>query len=464
MRKSLFSVFIVGAVFGLFCSIHRRLNNLITKILFLIILIIVNAFFAASEMALISLNDNRIRIMAEDGNKKAKQLVKLLAEPSRFLATIQIGITLAGFLASAFAAESFADPIVHALEGYHLPITESVLKLGTVVIITIILSYFTLVLGELVPKRVAMKKAEGIAFFAVKPLTVLSKITGPFVKLLTASTNFVVRLFGVDPHALDDDVTEEEIRMMVDVGEEKGAIQKKEKIMINNIFEFNNKTAEDIMTHRMELIGVPLSIELNRLIQIITQEQYSRIPVYEENVDNIIGILHVKDLIHLVKEEEVKEFKLEDYLRKPYFVPVHKKIDELFVELQLAKTNIAIVIDEYGGTAGIITIEDIVEEIVGNIFDEYDEEYKEFKKIDEVTYEVSGMISLNELEASLDIEFPVEDFETLNGMLISLFGNIPTKDQESEVRYKNLLIRVLEVTDKRIEKVLIYIENTTEDV
>lgn len=433
---------------------------MIGEILFLSFLIGVNAFFAASEIALISLNDNKIKLMAEDGDKKAKQLMKLLGEPSRFLATIQIGITLAGFLASAFAAETLADPLVIKLSGLDPPISDAVLKVTTVIAITIILSYFTLVLGELVPKRVAMKKSEQIAFFVITPLTVLSKITSPFVKLLTISTNFFVKLFGIDPHSVDNDVTEEEIRMMVDVGEEKGAIDEREKIMINNIFEFNNKSAEEIMTHRMEVVGIPATIELKKLIDLIKEEQYSRIPVYVNSIDNIIGILYVKDLLPLITQDAEKGFNLDAYIRKPFFVPMHKKIDELFIELQVAKTHIAIVIDEYGGTAGIVTIEDLVEEIVGNIFDEYDEEEdRELKQIDDVTFEVSGMIRLDELEAPLEVELPVEDFETLNGFLISLFGTIPPKGQISEVRFKHLLLQVVEVTDKRIEKVLIRMEN-----
>ena len=296
-----------------------------TQILFLILLIGVNAFFAASEIALISLNDNKIKIMADEKNLKAIQLVKLLSEPSRFLATIQIGITLAGFLASAFAAESFADPLVNIIKAYDLPITDSVLRVLTVTVITIILSYFTLVLGELVPKRVAMKKAESIAFFVVTPLTVLSKVTSPFVKFLTTSTNFCVRLFGIDPNSNDDDVTEEEIRMMIDVGEEKGTIHEREKIMINNIFEFNNKTAEDIMTHRMELVGIPHDIGLRKLIDIVKTEQYSRIPVYNESIDNIIGVLYVKDLLPLIVEEAERDFELDSYIRKPFLFPFRKK-------------------------------------------------------------------------------------------------------------------------------------------
>lgn len=290
---------------------------MITQIIFLIILIAVNAFFAASEIALISLNDNKIKLMAEAGDKKAVLLIKLLGEPSRFLATIQIGITLAGFLASAFAAESFADPLVGILRGFNIPLSESVLKVSTVTVITIILSYFTLVFGELVPKRVAMKKAEGIAFSVVKPLVILSRVTNPFVKFLTASTNFFVRLFGIDPDSTDDDVTEEEIRMLIDVGEEKGAIDQSEKRMINNIFEFNDKKAEDIMTHRMELTGVASDTGLKELIDIVREEQYSRIPVYEGSIDNVVGILNVKDLLTLISSDTDRDFSIGDYMRKP---------------------------------------------------------------------------------------------------------------------------------------------------
>lgn len=402
--------------------------------------------------------------MAEGGDKKAIQLLKLLGEPSRFLATIQIGITLAGFLASAFAAESFADPIVGALKVLNLPIGDNVLKVGTVLVITVILAYFTLVLGELVPKRIAMNKSEEIAFSVVGPLTGLSKIASPFVKLLTVSTNFFVRLFGVDPNSSQDDVTEEEIRMMVDVGEEKGAIHENEKIMINNIFEFNNKTAEDIMTHRMEVVSLPVSARLNDIVSVIEQEKYTRIPVYEENIDNIIGIFHIKDLIPLINNHKsTQDFSLREHIRKPLFVPGPKKIDELFVDLKLGKTHMAVVIDEYGGTAGIVTIEDLVEEIMGNIFDEYDEDEVEIKEIEKNTFEVSGMISLDDMEEPFNIKLPVDDYETLSGFLISILGNIPAQGYAEEITYQHLRMQIVEVTEKRIEKVIVRIEENDQE-
>ena len=433
------------------------------EILFLVILTSVNAFLSAAEIALISLNDNKIKVMAEDGHKKARQLLKLLGEPSRFLATIQIGITLAGFLASAFAADTFAEPLVALIKTTNVQLSDSFLRIVTVFMITLILSYFTLVFGELVPKRIAMTKAEPVAFAVVPALLVLSTITYPFVKLLTFSTNIIVSLFGIDPHASQGNVTEEEIRMMVDVGEEKGTIQQREKMMINNIFEFNNKEAEDIMTHRMELFSLPVSASLDEIVEMIHQEKFTRIPVFEDNIDDIIGILHVKDLIPLINAESIENFSLKDNIRKPYFVPTSKKIDELFVDLQLAKTHIAIVIDEYGGTAGIVTIEDLVEEIVGNIFDEYDEELIDFKKLTDDTYEVSGMMNLEELEERFEVGFPIDEYETLSGFIISLIGKIPESDDVSEVIFRNLHFKIAQVTEKRIEKVILTVLPTPEN-
>ncbi len=431
-----------------------------TNVLLLIILVALNAFFAASEIALISLNDTKIKIMADSGDKKAIQLVKLLGEPTKFLATIQIGITLAGFLASAFAAESFADPLVAFLQSFHLPIAERVLKVSTVIVITIILAYATLVLGELVPKRVAMQRSERIAFTVIGPITILSKITSPFVKFLTISTNFFVRLFGVDPNAEQEHVTEEEIRMMVDVGEELGTIYEHEKFMINNIFEFNNKTAEDIMTHRTEIVGLPITASLSEVLRIVEEERYTRIPVYDQVIDDIVGILHVKDLIHLIDNSKaVKDFNLSDIIRKPFFVSIHKKIDEVFIDLQSTRTHFAIVVDEYGGTGGILTLEDLLEEIVGNILDEDDEIELEIKKIDENTYEVNGLVELDKLEIPLDVELPIDEFDTLSGFLIGLLGRIPVKGDTVEINYKHLRMEIVEVTEKRIEKVIIHIEN-----
>ena len=424
-----------------------------TEILVLLLLIMLNAFFAASEIALISLNDNKIKLMADEGHKKAIVLKNLLKEPSRFLATIQIGITLAGFLASAFASESFADPLVQLVLSTGVSIPENVLKTIAVFVVTMLLSYFTLVLGELVPKRIAMNKAEPIAMFVGGILSGLAAVTSPFVRLLTASTNFIVRLFGIDPNANDEEVTEEEIRMMVDVGEERGAIQETEKEMINNVFEFNNKVVSDIMTHRTEIVGMSLPTAMDNIAALFKSEQYSRIPVYEESIDNIVGILHVKDLVQVMLEGKVENFDLRTILRRPYFVPVSKRIDTLFNDLKNNKTHMAVVIDEYGGTAGIITLEDLLEELVGNIFDEYDEEEKEYEKLDDNTYLIDGTVDPEKVEELLGVSLEAEGYETLSGYIIGLLGRIPETGEQPVIEDNLLVFKVEKIDDKRISKV-----------
>lgn len=428
-----------------------------TEIVILIILIMLNAFFAASEIALISLNDTKIKTMADSGHKKAKLLHSLLSEPSRFLATIQIGITLAGFMASAFAAESFAGTMAQYLYSIGVPISQSILETISIVVITLILSYFTLVLGELVPKRIAMKKFEPIAMFAVTPLTILSKISAPFVKMLTSSTNFLVRLFGVDPNEIDEQVTEEEIRMMIDVGNESGAIKETEKIMINNVFEFNNKTVSDIMTHRSHVISIPLDFTLAEVAHVINTERYTRFPVFEDSIDNVVGILHAKAIINYIDADQKPAFALPDIIYKPYFVPTSRQIDELFKDMQKNKVHIAIVIDEYGGTAGIVTMEDLVEEIVGNIFDEYDVEEHEIEQIDENSYVVVGTKNLRELGDYLQIELPYDQYDTLNGFLIGQLDRIPNIGEQPIIEYEGCRYEVVEVVEKRISKVKLYI-------
>lgn len=426
---------------------------MLTELVLLVLLVLLNAFFAASEIALISLNDNKVKSMAETGQKKWVLLSNLLREPSQFLATIQIGITLAGFLASAFAAESFATPMAEALTSLGIPLSVNVLENVSVIVITLLLSYFTLVFGELVPKRIAMQKYEALAMMAVQPLNMLRKVTSPFVKLLTASTNFILRLFGIDPHENTEKVTEEEILMMVDAGNESGAIQESERILINNIFEFDDKTVSDIMTHRSNVVGIPHDMDLQAIAKLAGTENYTRYPVYNGNMDNIIGILNVKDLIPYIEKGTDKPFDLQSLIRPPYYVPTSKRIDLLFQELQQNKIQMAIAIDEYGGTAGIVTLEDLLEEIVGNIFDEHDHEEKQIVKLDDSTYLIDAMINLRELDDSLELGLPVNDHDTLNGLLISILGRIPSKGEKPVIEYGNVVYHVLEVDSKRINKV-----------
>lgn len=337
----------------------------------LIFLILLNALFAASEIALISVNDLKMKKMAEEGHKKAKLISQMLAEPSRFLATIQIGITFAGFLASAFAADSFADELSLYVQQAEIPISAEVVQITSLVIVTAILSYFTLVFGELVPKRLALQKAESISMLMIYPLHFLAKLTSPFVKVLSGSTNAVIRLFGVDPHKESPEETEEEIRLILDLGKAKGTIEDMEQFIITKVFEFNDKNAEEIMVHRTDMIAISAEQSLEEIIHIVKECPFSKFPVYTEDTDHIIGTLSLKDLFRYREETTPSSFNIHDIIRKPHFVFEKRKIDEIFLEMQNKNVHLAIVLDEFGGTAGLLTIEDLLEELVGDIKSEY---------------------------------------------------------------------------------------------
>lgn len=423
--------------------------------LILIALIATNAFFAASEMALITLNDTKIKIMADDGHKKAQQLVGILASPTEFLSTIQIGITLAGFMASAIASVSFSDALVEQLM-LVLPFNQSVIQPVVMLLITLSLSYVSLVFGELVPKRLAMNYAESIAFASSGILLWIGKITLPFVRLLSFSTRTLLRLFGINSDEQPEKITEEEIRMMVDVGEEKGTIRETEKEMINNIFEFDNKEVADIMTHRTDVSGINVESSLDEVKTIILDQQYTRFPVYEDNIDHIIGMIHLKDLLKYIDVKSTETFDLRKLMRKPYFVPDSKHLDELFFELQKNRTHFAVVIDEYGGTAGIVTIEDLIEEILGDIEDEYDEEDVDLRQISSNVYEALGSMELEDLNERAELNLPesdLEDYDTLSGLLIAQIGRIPDDHEVIEILYHDIRFKVLKIEDKVIDKV-----------
>ncbi len=440
-------------------------GSLILKIVLLFVLILVNAFFAMSELAIITLNDNKIEKMAEEGNKKAKKIVKLTENSSKFLSTIQIGVTLAGFLTSASASTTFANMLTQKVMTAFPTLPAGVVNGASVVIITIIMSYFSLVLGELVPKKIAMQAAEKISFKIVGVLLFLSKLFSPLVKVLSVSTNAVVRLFGFNPHADEETVTEEEIRMMVDVGGEKGVIEDVQKEMINNIFEFDDLDAGDTMTHRTDMVAVEVNDSLEDVIKVSVEDGYSRIPVYEDDQDNIIGIVYVKDLLAYVGKK-LPNKTLRDIMRKPMYVPESKVCGDLFKEMTEKRTQMAVVVDEYGGTAGIVTLEDIVEAIVGNIQDEYDDEDEEISKINETTFTIDGVTNLEEVEEITGVQIPEGSYDTLAGFLIKELGFLPEEGNTYEINYENLKFTVLSVEERRIEKVRVEItpvEKSDED-
>jgi len=427
----------------------------------LILLIFLNAFFAASEFALVELNEMKIKKLASQGNKKAKLLHKLISEPSRFLSTIQIGITLAGFLASAFAADNFSDAFTQYLLDLGVPLSIEVLDILSVIFITAILSYFTLVFGELVPKKIALQQAEKIANMAVYPLTWIFYLCYPLVKVLSLSTNAVLRLLKMNPKETREEATEEEIRMMVELGDLQGTIEKSESKMIHNVFEFNDKSVTDIFTHRVDIIAIPLEATMDECLSIVNENRYTRYPVYEGDIDNIVGILHVKDLLYSISYG-TKPFHLKDIIRKPTFVIDSLSINILFQTMKKSNVHMAIVIDEYGGTEGLVTIEDFIEEIVGEIRSESHEEEKEIQKIAANQYLIKGITHLYKIEEELGISLPSEDFDTLNGFLLEQLGHYP--EQNKVMEYNNLRFQILEFEQNRIEDVILTImENKKEE-
>lgn len=428
--------------------------SLVSQFILILVLTLLNAFFASAEMAIVSVNRNRIKMLADDGNKKAILLVDLLEEPNKFLSTIQVGITLAGFFSSASAATGISEVIGASLSQLGIPYAQSI----SLVVITLLLSYVTLVFGELVPKRIALQKSEQMAMLSVRPIVFVSKFAKPFVKLLSLSTNVLLRVIGMSDTDLEEKVSREEIKSLVDAGEEYGVINQIEKEMINSIFDFDDKLAKEVMTPRTEVYMINSQLPLS--IEELLEENYSRIPVYEGDIDNIIGVLYLKDFLHEAYQVGFENVDIKKLLHRPYFVPECKNIDQLFKELQKSKKHLAVLIDEYGGFSGIVTIEDLIEEVMGDINDEYDEDEPFIRKIDNDTYIVNGLISIKELndKLHLNLDEETEDYDTLGGFLINQIDYIPSETEECMVEYENLLFKVECVKDKRIETVKIHIQ------
>ena len=412
--------------------------SLVSQFILILVLTLLNAFFASAEMAIVSVNRNRIKMLADDGNKKASLLVDLLEEPNKFLSTIQVGITLAGFFSSASAATGISEVIGASLSQLGIPYAQSI----SLVVITIILSYFTLVFGELVPKRIALQKSEQMAMLSVRPIVFVSKFAKPFVKLLSLSTNLLLRVIGMSDTDLEEKVSREEIKSLVDAGEEYGVINQIEKEMINSIFDFDDKLAKEVMTPRTEVYMINSKLPLS--IEELLEENYSRIPVYEGDMDNIIGILYLKDFLHEAYQVGFENVDIKKLLHRPYFVPECKNIDQLFKELQKSKNHLAVLIDEYGGFSGIVTIEDLIEEVMGDINDEYDDDDPVIRKIDNDTYIVNGLISIKELndKLQLNLDEETEDYDTLGGFLINQIDYIPSETEECMVEYENLVFKI----------------------
>ena len=430
------------------------------QLLLQLLLILVNAFFAASEIAVVSLNANKLRKDAEDGNKKAARLLKLVEQPTSFLSAIQIGITLAGFLGSAFAAENFSDRLVRWLidDVKFTLLSESALGTLSVVVITVILSFFTLVLGELVPKRIAMHAPMKVAAFTTPVVRVVAVIMKPIIKLLSVSTAGMLWLFGIKDKSEEEKVTEDEIRLMVDIGEETGTIDAKEREMIDNIFDFDNSTAKDVMTRTPDVVSVSLADSQEQILTVLRDCGFSRLPVWQDEPGkNMVGILIAREYLLNLRSEQPKP--LRDMLRPAFLVPETIPCDKLFSEMQKDQRHMVAVINEYGEMAGIVTLEDLIEEILGNIYDESDdatEDGEEIRELSEGCWRISGTVPLDDVRRELDVAIP-EDIEanTLGGLVIGCLTEIPEDGTTFEVDCCGLHIKVDRFADHRVESAIV---------
>ncbi len=429
------------------------LKDILLRLLLQFFLIALNAVFAATEIAVISMNDAKLASLAAAGNKKAVRLARITSKPAKFLATIQVAITLSGFLGSAFAADYFAGPLAGAIAGTGVAVSEGTLKTVCVILITVVLSYLTLVFGELVPKRIAMKRAESLALGISGLLSFISKIFAPLVWLLSASTNLVLRIFGIDPNEQDSTVTEEEIRMMIDAGSEKGTIDEDEKELLQNVFEFDDLTAGEIATHRTDVAILWLE-EPENWAKTIFESRHTFFPVCEETVDNIVGVVNAKDYFALQGKTDQKS--LRGILRQPYLVPESVRADVLFNNLKKKRESFAIVLDEQGGMEGVVTITDILECIVGD-FDEdtlaENNGQPDIVRKEENLWRISGQAPISEVCEALGVDISDEDFDTFGGYVLSILGEIPEDDTprftiEDD---RNLLITIDGVKEHRIE-------------
>lgn len=420
------------------------MSTILRQILLQLILIALNAFFAATEIAVVSLNSQKMKAMAEDGDKKAEKIVKIIDDPTKFLSTIQVGITLAGFLGSAFAADSFGDMLAAALVArFNIPQYAELIQTVSVILVTLVLSYFTLVLGELVPKRIAMKNKERVAKSFCGVVSALTTILKPVIWFLSVSTNGILRLCGIDPNEKEETVSEEDIVTMLDAGADEGGLDEDDVEYIKNVFKLDNLTAADVMTQRSSIVAIPDDISEKELIKIIKEEGYSRIPVYSENLDKIIGVLYARE--YLLNHTNPK-YTLENAMFSPKYVPETMHLDALLKEMQDTHNHIAIVVNEYGVTSGVVSMEDIIEELVGEIWDELDEAIEPIKAIADDKYRVLATVSLDEFFTFFEIDSDEEsDSTTVNGWVNEHAESIP--EVGFTFNYNKLTVTVTKADD-----------------
>lgn len=432
-------------------------DSIIFMIIFQVVLIMLNAIFACAEIAVISVNDNKLAKMVSEKDKRAIRLAKLTSQPARFLATIQVAITLSGFLGSAFAAENFSGVLVDWLVKLGIGVSADILDSAAVILITIILSYFTLVFGELVPKQIAMRKAEPLALGLSALISAIAKLFAPLVSFLTISTNAVLRLFGIDPNVEDENVSEEEIRMMVDVGSQKGAIDLDEREFIQNVFEFDDLAAEEIVTHRTDVQMLDISDSIDVWKEIIYGSRHMLYPICDGTADKIVGVLNAKDYFRI--ENKTKDNIMKKAVRAPYFVPDTVRADILFRNMKKGHHKLAVVMDEYGGMSGIITMNDLVEQLVGDLGDEpeYIEEIP-IKKLGENTWEIQGNASLEKIAQSLNVSIDSDEFDTFSGFVLHEIGSIPEDGTIIEIDVDRLHITEAKIVNHQVEVAIVQLK------
>ncbi len=442
------------------------IDRLLWPILLQLFLIALNAIFASAEIAVLSMSEAKLSKLSEQGNRKAKRLSSLTAEPANFLATIQVAITLSGFLGSAFAADKFSGYIVDGLIRLGVPASMSgLLQNLAIIITTLLLSYLTLIFGELVPKRIAMKKTESIALGMATPVYAIAKLFAPIVFILTKSTNLVLRLCGIDPNADDEEVSEEEIRMMVDTGSETGVIDAQEKNIIQNVFEFDDLTVGEFCTHRTNIDAIFAEEPIEEWDRIIHETRHSLYPVCDETVDKVIGVLSIKDYFRM--EDHTKEEVMQNAVRPAYFIPESVHADVLLKQMKQTRNHFAVVLDEYGGTAGIVTMNDLLEQLVGDLETEPTEEEQrvEIEQLDDTTWKILGCASLEEVAEAVKIELPTDDYDTFGGFVFSSYGVVPEDGTTFEIDIGRLHVAVSEIREHRVESSIVTLlpEETADD-
>jgi len=428
-------------------------SQIVIQLFIVVLLTAINAFFSAAEIAFVSVNKTRMRMLSEEGNKRATKVLNLVQDSTRFMSTIQVAITLAGFFSSGSAATGIAPALGNMLTNAGVPQGQTI----AFIVVTIVLSYFTLVFGELVPKQIGMKNPERIALATVGVVSFVSKVANPFVRFLSWSTNVVMKMLGMDNEGIEDQVTKEEIQSLVAEGKIKGVFNESESEMINSIFTFDDKLAKEVMTPRTEVFAIDINDKLDDYMDELLDQMYSRIPVYDDDIDNIIGVLYMKDFLAEAYRVGFKKIDLRKIMQEPFFVPERKNIGLLFHELQDTKKHIAILLDEYGGFSGIVTIEDLIEEILGEIEDEFDKEDPDIVELGKDKYELRGKLHIVDLNEALNLDFDEdsEDYDSIGGLIIDILDHIPTQDEDvGEIEYRNYIFKIKEIKENRIEKVI----------